>query len=56
MYEMRRNKMYLIEWRADYVANDPKKAIASRTIKDVKWAYQQPDDKLKMGLTVSAKI
>lgn len=42
--------MYLIKGGADNVANDPKKTIASWTIEDVKWAYQQPNKKLKRGI------
>lgn len=41
--------MYLIKWRAYYVTYYTKEAVASWLIEDVKWAYQEGNENLKIS-------
>ena len=42
------NEVYLIKWRADYVAKNTDEAEASWSIKNVKWTNEQSYEKLKI--------
>ena len=41
-------EVYLIKWRAKYVANNTDEAETSRSIKNVKWANEKTHKELKM--------
>lgn len=40
--------MYLIKWRADDITNYTEETVACRAVENVKWAYEQSQEKLKI--------
>ena len=48
-------EVYLIKWRADYVAKNTDEAVTSRAIENVKWANEQHYENLKMAANSQQK-